>query len=335
MPVSLSQVLSVILALAVIYYVLGLIVSTITKLVLEAFDTRGKSLEAFLKKNLLGIAGAGRGDVLERLKQMPQVSSLKPVRYAKRFGLPVGFLLGKTEIIKYVERIPPKNLVDALFDLSGTFEDVKEKANAILGQLPDNLPGPDGPIPFVQKQQLQAFVDGGITDLQELRFRMETWFSGLMDQAAQEFKAQARIWVIFLSLFVTFLLGVDSIDLAQKYWKNAALSATADAQATLILGASNDQNLSDADTQKLISQLEEMKAINYDWYKKPEDAPANWLLLKIIGLMITTFAVSQGASFWYDLIRRLKGEQIAPEADETVGSVSVTEQGTNVLITRR
>lgn len=335
MPVSLSQVLSVILALAVIYYVLGLVVSTIAKLVLEALDTRGKSLEEFLKRNLLGTAEEGKEDLLERLKQMPQIHSLKPVRYAKKFGLPVGFLSGRTEIIKYVERIPPKNLVDALFDLSGTFDQAREKANAIINQLPDQLPGPSGPVTFVQKQKLQAFVEGGMTDLQELRFRMETWFGGLMDQASQEFKARARVWVIFLSLLVTFLLGVDTIGLAQRYWKNAALSATADAQATLILGASNDQNLSNADTQQLVGQLEEMKAINYDWYKKPEDAPANWLLLKLIGLLVTTFAVSQGASFWYDMIRRVKGEQISPEADETVGSVTVTEQGTNVLINRR
>lgn len=335
MPVSLSQVLSVILALAVVYYVLGLIVSTITKLVLEAFDTRGKSLEDFLRRNLLGLAEAGREDLLERLKQMPQIHALKPVRYAKKYGLPVGFLSGKTQIIEYVERIPPKNLVDALFDLSGSIADAREKACAIVNQLPDQLPGPAGPVPFVPKQKLLAFVEGEFSDLQELRVRMETWFGGLMDQAGQEFKARARVWVIVLSLILTGLLGVDSIDLTKQYWKNAALSATADAQANLILGATNDQNLKEADAQALIDQLEEMKAIDFKWYTMPEDAPSNWLLLKILGLLITAFAVSQGASFWYDLIRRLKGEQVTQEADETVGSVTVTEQGTNVSIHRR
>ena len=50
---------------------------------------------------------------------MPPLSALKPVQYAKRAGLSLGFFTGKTEIIDYVERIPPKNLEDALFDLPG------------------------------------------------------------------------------------------------------------------------------------------------------------------------------------------------------------------------
>jgi divalent metal cation (Fe/Co/Zn/Cd) transporter len=78
-----------------------------------------------------------------------------------------------------------------------------------------------------------------------------------------------------------------------------------------------------------------MKAINFDWYKIPEGAAPNWLLLKVLGVLITAMAVSQGASFWYDMIRRLKGEQISPEENEMVGSVTVTDQGTNVLINRR
>jgi hypothetical protein len=320
MPISLSQVLSVILALAVVYYVLGLIVSALTKVILEALNTRGKSLEAFLNKNLLGLAESGQQSLLEKLKQMPQLDSLKPVRYAKKYGLPVGFFNGKTEIIDYVENIPPRNLVDALFDLAGTFNTAQEKANAILNQLPDKLPGSKGPVDFVAKQKLQEFVGGRFNDIEQLHSKMETWFSGLMDQASQVFKAQARVWVVLLSVLVTFLLGVDSIDLAQKYWQNAAISATANAQASLIVGSAADENQKNADTQKLISQLEEMKAIDYNWYKKPSDAPGNWLFLKILGILITTFAVSQGSSFWYDLIKRLKGDQ----ATETTGGSGVT-----------
>lgn len=310
MPISLSQVLSVILALAVVYYVLGLIVSALTKTALEAFNTRGKSLEAFLKKNLLGLAEAGQQGLLENLKQMPQLDSLKPVRYVKKFGLPVGFFSGKTEIIDYVERIPPKNLVDALFDLAATATSAQEKAKAVLNLLPNELPDLKGhTVKFEAKQKLNDYVDGKFEDIDKFRSKLENWFGGLMDQASQEFKAQARIWVIALSLLVTLLLGVDSIDLAQRYWKNAAISAIADAQASLIVGSTNDQNQKNADTQQLISQLEEMQAINYNWYQKPSNAPANWLLLKILGLLITAFAVSQGSSFWYDLIKRLKGDQ--------------------------
>ncbi len=312
MPISISQVLSVVLALAVIYYVLGLVVSTLTRTILEIFNTRGHSLEEFLKKNLLGKAEDGKSQLLDRLKKMPQINSLKPVRYANA-GLGFFGLKGGLKIPDVVERIPPKNLVDALFDLEGSLSKGNKKVKEVIGYLPDQLPGPKGPVEFTMKTDLLKLAQKGFNNVEELRKMMETWFTGLMDQASQVYKAQARRVVILLSLIVTLVFGVDSIELAQKYWKNAAISATADAQASLILGSNKDPAQKNDDLQKLVAQLEQMNAIDFTWYQKPGDAPSNWLLLKVIGLLITTLAVSQGSSFWYDLMKQIKGEQTTPQ----------------------
>lgn len=84
MPIALSQVVSVALALVVVYYVLGLIVSAITKYALEVLETRGRSLENFLKDHLIGAIGEGKALSIEKLKSMPQLDTLKPVRYVKK-----------------------------------------------------------------------------------------------------------------------------------------------------------------------------------------------------------------------------------------------------------
>lgn len=315
MPISLSQVLSVILALAVVYYVLGTVVSAITRYALEVMNTRGKSLEAFLRSRLLGVVEEGKEDLLELVKRTPQVNALKPVRYTKTLGfIPSGFFTGKTEVINYVERIPPKNLVDALFDLGATINEGENGVKKIVELLPTHLPGANGPEEFKIRADLLKRVEKGFDDVEELRAKMETWFSGLMDQSSQEFRAQARRVVIALSLVVTFIFGVDSIELAKMYWKNATISATADAQAALITSATDDANQQNADVQKLVAQLEEMQAINYKWYVynpgEPNIPPyPTWVLLKVLGLLITAFAVSQGSSFWYDMIKQIKGEQ--------------------------
>jgi hypothetical protein len=326
MPISLSQVLSVVLALAVVYYVLGLVVSAITHYAVEILNTRGKSLEGFLKKRLLGMAEDGKSELLDLLKETPQISSLKPVRYEKTLGfIPSGFFTGKTAIINYVERIPPKNLVDALFDISGTISEGENRVRKIIECLPKQLPGPKGPEDFKIRADLLKLAESGFNNVDELRAKMETWFTGLMEQASQEFRAQARRIVITLSLVVTLLFGVDSIELAKMYWKNAAISATADAQASLIISATDKQNQDNADIQKLVKQLEDMQAINYKWYKYESDTPnvplppfSTWLALKILGLLITALAVSQGSSFWYDLIKQLKGDQSTPQGDSEV-----------------
>ncbi len=308
MPISLSQILSVALALAVTYYVLGLIVSTITKFILDVLNTRGKSLEKFLQNNLLGKAEKGKSDLLNELKKMPQLNSLKPVRYAT-YGLGFFGWKGGTEIAEVIERIPPKNLVDALFDFGGTLSQGNKKVREVIGRLPDRLPGgPDG-IEFTAKKELMKLADSGFTDVEALRAKMETWFTGLMDQAAQQYKAQARRIVIILSVIVTLVFGVDSIDLAKKYWGDAATLATANAQADLIL-ASHQAGTDQTDQMKdLINQLQELNASNYGWYQQPGNAPADWLWLKLAGLAITALAVSQGSSFWYDLMKQINGGQ--------------------------
>lgn len=327
MPVSISQVISVALALAVIYYVLGLIVSTITRYTLEAFNTRGKSLEDFLKRNLIGVAASGKKMTLEKLKSMPQLNSLKPVRYVKKLGIPVGWLTGKTEVIDYIEKIPPKNLVDALFDLEGTNKKGNEKVKEVIESLPDTIsPGID----FTIKKELKKLADAGFDDVEALREKLNTWIGGLMDQASETFKAQARWWVVVISFVVTFILGVDSIALAKLYWQNAALSATADAQATLILASTDDENQKNADVQQLITQLDEMKATDQFWYQKPEDAPDDWNFMNIFfskfwGMVITAIAVSQGSSFWYDLMKQIKGEQ--PKDESAVSATATSPDG--------
>lgn len=309
MPVSVSQVLSVGLALAVVYYVLGLIVSAVTRYILEVFNTRGKALEGFLKTHLIGVVEKGKPLTLEKLKNMPQISSLKPVRYDGLLGL----LLGRTKIIEYVERIPPKNLVDALFDLEGTNQMGNAKVKEVIGNLPDELEVGGVKISFPIKKDLEKMAKAGFDDVEELRKKLETWAGGLMDQAGQHFKAYARRWVIVISFVVTFVLGVDSIALAKLYWNNATLAATADAQATLILASSDEANQTD-DVQKLVAQLEEMKATDQFWYQMPKDAPKGWtlwnlFLFKLPGMVITAIAVAQGSSFWYDIMKQIKGEQ--------------------------
>lgn len=309
MPVSISQVLSVGLALAVVYYVLGLLVSAVTRYILEIFNTRGRTLEGFLKTYLIGVVEKGKPLTLEKLKNMPQISSLKPVRYDG----PLGVLLGRTKIIEYVERIPPKNLVDALFDLEGSIKKGKVSVKGVINNLPDKLESLGEDADFALKKELQKLADAGFDDVEELRKKLETWAGGLMDQAGQHFKAYARRWVILTSFVVTFVLGVDSIALAKLYWNNATLAATADAQATLILASSDEANQTD-DVQKLVAQLEEMKATDQFWYQMPKDAPKGWtfwnlFLFKLPGMVITAIAVAQGSSFWYDIMKQIKGEQ--------------------------
>jgi hypothetical protein len=277
-------------------------------------ETRGKIFEEFLKNNLLEAAEAAKTGTLEKIKNMPQVNSLRPVRY-KYKGL--GILFGATELSGVVERISPKTLVDALFDLENTASTQKEKIKRVIEMLPKAFTSLGGKsVPFETRANLLKMVDDEFYSFDQWREKLETWFGNVMDQSAQQFKAKAKQYVVLFSLVVAIVLGVDTIDIAQRVWNDASYAKQFDNQAALILNSSDEANKQEK-LDKLYSRLDDLQVINIPFWVQPATAsqatPArsydNWLLMRVLGLILTGLAVSQGSSFWYDIIRQVKGEQ--------------------------
>jgi hypothetical protein len=152
------------------------------------------------------------------------------------------------------------------------------------------------------------WVGQGVTKVEDLRKRTTAYFGGVLDQAAATFKSNARSFVIMLSIFLTLLLGTDSIKMAQALWENAGLRALVVANAEEAVRLEGE----DQDVEKLLTDLSALKVINIGWFlnERPE-SPAGvmdwvWFVLaKVLGLGLTMAAVSQGSSFWYDLLKKL------------------------------
>lgn len=286
---SISQAFEVVVGLAFIYYALGSIVSLITQWVNEALETRGNSLERHLKR----IVGDKHvGDFVK----LPQLEALRPIRYKNWFS----FLTSATEP-KKLEKIPAATLVESYFDfvgLTASREFELDELKELIGAFPES----EG------KQAMLKWVGQGVTKAEELRKRTLAYFTGVMDQAAATFKSNARSFVIIFSILLTILLGTDSIKMAQTLWNNAGLRAIAMAKAEVV--AQQGGKTTDIDT--LFRDLGDLNVINIGWFltERPE-APADagdWALfaaMKILGLGLTIAAVSQGSSFWYDLLKKM------------------------------
>jgi hypothetical protein len=170
-------------------------------------------------------------------------------------------------------------------------------------------------------------ISSGVTQSADLRNRMAQWFEGLMEQASENFKALARRYVILFSLAITIALGVDSIDLFKQLWSTPDMRAIAAVKAQAYI----TRNGYDADTTLLLADLDELN-IKIGWTSLTKNMPGpedilNFLKFwfwKAIGLLMTTVAVSQGSSFWYDILRKLT-EAKSPESS---GSRSGSEDST-------
>ncbi|MBI3162039.1 MAG: hypothetical protein HYZ23_06000 [Chloroflexi bacterium] len=285
---SIPQALEVAVGLIVIYYLLGSVVSLVTQWINEALETRGKALRQYLVR----IVGDQKiGDLVN----LPQMQALRPIRYK-------GFMsvFGSVTEPKMVEKIPVATLVDSFFDLSGLTAK-KEMELLELAELIDKLPDSEGKKAFI------GWINQGVTNIADLRTRTTAYFTGMLDQAASTFRARARSFVILLSMGVTLLFGTDSIQLAKTLWTNAELRAIAAAQANAVVA----QGGTTADLSELIEDLGEL-SIKIGWWQTqqfPEGSDAGqWALFiffKLLGLAITVAAVSQGSSFWYDLLKKV------------------------------
>lgn len=285
---SISQALEVVIGLIFIYYVLGSIVSMITQWINEFLETRGKALERYLVK----IVGDKK---IEDLVKLPQLQALRPIRYKNFFSV-----FSSVTEPKKIEKIPVATLVDAYFDLVGLT--ANKDLNLIqLAELVDKLPDSEG------KQAFIKWINQGVTNIDDLRKRTTAYFNGMLDQAAATFRSNARSFVIILSIGVTILFGTDSIQLAKTLWTNAELRALAAAKAEMVV----QQEGADASIDDLIRELGDL-TIKIGWWQteRPADGAdaATWttfILLKALGLGLTVAAVSQGSSFWYDLLKKI------------------------------
>lgn len=286
---SVSQVLEVAIGLIVIYYILGSVVSLVTQWINDFFESRGRALEQYL----IRLVGDKK---IEDLKNLPQIQVLRPIRYKNVFSV----FRSVTEP-KMIEKIPLETLVDSFFDISGLTAK-KEMSLLELAEVIDKLPDSEGKKAFIN------WINQGVTNIEELRTRTTAYFSGMLEQAAETFRARARSFVIILSIGITLLLGTDTIQLAQALWKNAELRTIAVTQADVVVVEGGTP----ADLSKLLNDLSKF-SIKIGWWETqqfPQSSNvmdwASFIFLKVLGLGITAAAVSQGSSFWYDLLKKLR-----------------------------
>jgi len=310
---SISLVLEVAVGLIVVYYLLGSVVSLVTQWINELFETRGKALEQYLIK----IVGDKKiGDLINT----PQLQALRPIRYKDFWSV-----FGSVTEPKKIEKIPVATLVDAFFDLSGLTAK-KEMDLLQLAELIDKLPESDG------KQAFINWINQGVTNLADLRTRTTAYFTGILEQASATFRARARSFVIILSIGITILFGTDTIQLAKTLWTNAELRAIAAAQANVVVAKEG----ANADLSNIINDLSAY-SINIGWWQTQQFPQTSnvgvWALfvfLKILGLSITVAAVSQGSSFWYDLLKKLSSPTTSSSSSKSTDGGSSSSASSSV-----
>ncbi len=192
-------------------------------------------------------------------------------------GLSQPTMSGKARKPSY---IPTKTFATALVDVIQTYQDTPGAANS--------------PIP----EALVLLMKQANNDPAQMLTSIENWFDNTMDRVSGWYQRRVQLIILLLGLVIVVGLNVDTISLISSLSTDTVIRATIVSAAQ---GAASTQaNATLATLQKNIEQIQPV--IGWSPAALPTDF-WGWVL-KVVGLLATTFAVSLGAPFWFDVLNK-------------------------------
>jgi hypothetical protein len=172
------------------------------------------------------------------------------------------------------------------------------------------------------KTALLALIDEANGDIDKARKNIEEWYDAMMDRVSGWYKRLTSVILLALGFAVAVVINADTITIAQTLARDSALRASIVGAAQERLGAPlrSSPAVGEAEARDRIAteNLEKARAsvdalgLPLGWATGPTGnndprripgGPLEWLL-KILGLGLTGFAVSQGAPFWFDVLNK-------------------------------
>ena len=173
--------------------------------------------------------------------------------------------------------------------------------------------------------QVDALIAKANGDYRAFVKAVEDWYDDHMDRVSGWYVKHTQKVLIIIGLILAILWNVDSLRLARAFSCNAALRTSVSAFKA---------GTADKPNEAVVKSVIDAVPLGWDFSIKdsvPErslvcdavsSAPAVqitflWLLLKIIGLVLTAVALSQGANFWFDALSKLTRVRDAGKKPDT------------------
>jgi len=300
-----SEILEVAIGLVFVFLFASLTCSGIMELIAKLLKLRSKHLKEELTKLLKS------EDLVKALYQSHLVKEISR-----------GFVSGKAkDDTPNPDNIPAKHFVTALIDTllsiekgSKEFADIEESIKKIDdAQIREIL------LKALNGVRTQA---GKWEDwLEKTRESVEQWFDHSMDKLSLWYKKESRKIIFVVGILVTLVLNLDTFMIVKSLYQNEALRSSVVAAAEKADPASfKPENIG-----KTRHELEQLGfPLGWNLGKSQNEDPRGYpvgeiaIIYKIIGLLLTLMAISLGAPFWFDILRKLMSyrKSITPEKED-------------------
>jgi hypothetical protein len=174
-------------------------------------------------------------------------------------------------------------------------------------------------LPAELEKALNGLIDNSHSTINDLRENLQTWFDLSMERISGWYQKRLQTISICIAIVLAFGLNVDTIHIGQTLWQNPVLRFQIADQADIAIQLCKDKNPEDCLAfQKIITNLETLKKIPIGWSEALSPFQwSSWSLSKILGCLISVFAISLGAPFWFNVLDKLNSIRSAGNKPQT------------------
>jgi|GEM_PF-6480994 len=312
-----SPILDIAIGLSFLYFLMGLITSSLNEMIMIKFESRPKKLKHailnFLENDWNGIG--------EQIISSPYVKALKK----KPNGFP--------------SKIPANAFAQSIIDVIKEGDDLPDDINDIRKKIKSSTI-----ISGEAQTWVLGILDRSYGKVENFYLGLESAYDESMDRVKEWYTHQAKRWVFVIGLLLSIILNIDSIHVIKTLWSDEAKAKELamlteqslnnieqdSTNSGFILRDEKGQVLYRYTTSDSLSTPTELKK-NYQQEKtniqhttatiKGLPIPMGWdadnlleeitspnmmgQISRILGWLMTAIAIYLGAPFWFDLLKNI------------------------------
>jgi hypothetical protein len=215
------------------------------------------------------------------------------------------------------------NLIDTVEDKTSGATGTSASANALIKDLRDAIASGSIKNEHVQRA-LMTLVDAAGNNIGQARKNIEDWFDSSMDRVSGWYKRRVQVITLILGLGMAIAVNADTIAIgnslsydvtmrdslvaaAQEYAKADPDKQTSPNAQAQIEACKKDENSPECRIAKNLNEIQKLGlpiGWNMDDPRTIPNTPGAWGA-KLLGWLLTAFAISLGAPFWFDLLNKI------------------------------
>jgi hypothetical protein len=307
-----TPILDIALALVFIYFILSTISSSVNEIIANVTNLRATQLKKAIEDLLFD----------EKWKSIAKDIISSP--YIK--------VLQKDEGDDFFPVDIPASVFSNAF--IHTLQDVYKVSfkPAQLSKLPSKVGDTDTGI------FLRSIILGANGDVEKARTLIENYYNSAMDGLTKLYKKNVKRFSFIFAFIIAVILNIDTINIATNLWNSPQARESAASGINSILNSNNKlvssfkidtARIDNASKKLIMTQLDSIKQsvvaigkadstlrlipipIGWESGNYPEMKAGTFnllgLLTKLIGWVITAFAIMLGAPFWFDVLNKITG----------------------------